>query len=295
MAGFLLIICLAAGILVYLNKPKWNDSYGNRYLDICYGENPHNNYDLYLPADASEIDSLALILYVHGGSWIGGDKDEHHRDCYTWVQKGYATATMNYSLLKEENVSLPTMLSEIGHCLEHIVQFSADHGAHICQIAIAGTSAGGHLAMMFAYNYRNSLPLKFEAIKVGPADFCLLFPNDTNATSEDIKKFVFCCTGKYINSKHNDKQWLDSIKMSASPITYISDSTALPAIFAYGDKDKLINPAHYKALAEKYDSMNKPYSLIVYPNSGHLLMNDKDCSEKYDSTLSIYCKRYFGY
>ena len=76
---------------------------------------------------------------------------------------------------------------------------------------------------------------------------------------------------------------------------YINDSTALPAIFAYGGKDRLVGPEHYRALQAIYDSLAAPYDLIVFPNSSHFLLRDKDCTERYDSTLNAYCKRYFGY
>jgi len=290
-----LLVVFFTIIAMFVFKPKWHDEYGQRFQDISYGNRQHNTYDLYLPKDATSNDSLALILYIHGGSWLGGDKDEHHSDCYTWVQKGYATATMNYSLLNEKEVSLPTMLDEIKQCIRHISSFAANKGVHIRQMAIAGTSAGGYLAMSFAYNHDHPIPLRFEAIKVGPADFSILFPHDANAKVEDVEKFVFCCTGKHLDTRNYTKEWLDSIKMQASPVAHISSITALPAIFAYGEKDSLIKPAHYRALTERYDSLSKPYTLIIFPNSGHLLMNDKNQIERYDSTLSNYCKTYFGY
>ena len=87
---------------------------------MAYGSREHNKYDLYLPIDATQQDSLALILYVHGGSWIGGDKNMHDLDCLTWLKRGYATATMNYSLLNEDGVSIPVMLREISSCIQHI-------------------------------------------------------------------------------------------------------------------------------------------------------------------------------
>ena len=91
------------------------------------------------------------------------------------------------------------------------------------------------------------------------------------------------------------RELLDSIKLLASPVSYINDSTALPAIFAYGGKDWLIKPDHYHALQAKYDSLGKPYDLIVFPNSGHALLQDKDCTTRHDSIMNVYCKKYFGY
>jgi acetyl esterase/lipase len=226
---------------------------------------------------------------------LGGDKEWRHGECYTWVQKGYATATMNYSLLYEEGVSLLTMYEEIDTCIRHIERFASEKGARIRQMAIAGYSAGGHLAMMFAYNHSHPLPIRFEAIKVGPSDFRILFPKDKNAKDEDIENAVFCGTGKHIKASEITDELLDSVRILNSPVCYINDSTALPAIFAYGEKDGLVKPGHYHALQEKYDSLGKPYELIVFPNSGHDLMRDKDCAERYDSILHSYCKTYFGY
>ena len=294
LGGILLIVVLGT-IAFFVFKPKWHDEFGQRFLDIAYGNRQHNTYDLYLPNDADKNDSLALILYIHGGSWLGGDKSWHHSDCYAWVQNGYATATMNYSLLNEEGISLLTMYDEIETCIRHIKRFAAEKGAHIRQMAIAGYSAGGHLAMMFAYNHSHPLPIRFETIKVGPSDFRILFPKDENAKDEDIENAVFSGTGKRIKASEITDALLDSIRRLNSPVCYINDSTALPAIFAYGEKDWLVKPGHYHALQEKYDSLGKPYELIVFPNSGHDLMRDKDCAERYDSIMNTYCKKYFGY
>ena len=293
--GALLLICIAGAVALYMNRPKWSDEYGQRFTDVAYGSREHNTYDLYLPNDAAQQESLALILYVHGGSWLGGDKNEHHGDCYSWVQKGYATATMNYSLLNEDGVSIPTMLEEIGSCIQHIEEFAARKGVRIRQMAIGGTSAGGHLAMMYAYGRPHCLPLRFATIKVGPSDLRILCPYDGNAKAEDVEKFAFSCTGQHRDVSALTPELLDSIKLQASPIAYINDSTALPAIFAYGGNDGLVKPENYRQLQARYDSLGKSYDLIVFPNSGHLLISDKDCSERYDSTMNVYCKKYFGY
>ena len=293
--GTILLLVITGVVILNKFDPKWHDAYGQRFIDVAYGSREHNTYDLYLPTNAAQQDSLALILYVHGGSWIGGDKKYRHGDCYMWVQKGYATATMNYSLLTEDSVSLLTMQDEIDACIRHIQHFAAGQGAHIRQMCIGGTSAGGHLAMMFAYGRPHPLPIRFVAVKVAPSDFRILFPYHAEASEAEISKFIFSCTGERMEAHPLTPQQLDSIKLQASPVFYINDSTALPAIFAYGEQDDLVKPANYHALQARYDSLASPYDLIVFPNSNHFLMSDKNCIERYDSTLNAYCKKYFGY
>ena len=291
---YYIIICITIGTSC-VSTTKREETSVQEFHNISYGKKKGNVYDLFLPKLRDDKDTLALILYIHGGSWLGGDKFEHHNDCRMLVNKGYVTATMNYSLLNEEGVSIFTMMDEIKSCIAHITQFSKEKGVIINQMAIAGTSAGGHLAMMYSYSQHHSLPIKFEAIKVGPSDFRILFPNDENSSDEDLQNFVFQCTGKRAKVKKISFNELDSIKLIASPINYINDSTALPAIWAYGEKDDLVNPGHYKALKTCYDKLDKPYDLIVFPNSNHFLWDDRDCTERYDSVLNEYCKIYFGY
>ena len=144
--GAVLLLTIAGAVTLYVLRPKWHDEYGERYKDIAYGSLKNNTYDLYLPHDAASKDSLALMLYVHGGSWIAGNKWDHNKECYKWVQEGYATASMNYSLLNEEGTSLFTMLDEIEACIRHIQSYTEEKGIHISQMSIAGTSAGGHWA-----------------------------------------------------------------------------------------------------------------------------------------------------
>ena len=263
--GAVLLIAIAGAITLYVLRPKWHDEYGERYKDIAYGSREHNTYDLYLPHDAATNDSLALILFIHGGAWIGGDKSLREFDCYPLVQKGYAAATMNYSLLTEDETSLITMLDEIEACIRHIKSYTEEKGIHINQMSIGGTSAGGHLAMMFAYTRQHPIPIKFEVIRVGPSDFRILFPYDKNA------KFVFACTGKLTDITSLTPEEADSIKILASPISFISDSTALPAIFAYGEKDDIVKPGHYHALQAMYDSLGKGLERISLDSCRHVL------------------------
>lgn len=292
-------ICVIAVVafIFYLNTPKWDDEMGYHFENLSYGKEGNNTYDLYLPKDTTHCNQQALMLFLHGGSWLGGDKDEYKGECYRWVQNGYATATMNYRFLGKDssNTCIPGMLDDIESCISHIIQKAKTEGYNITQMAIGGMSAGGHLAMLYAYSRPHQIPIVFEAIKVGPSDFTVLFPYDEQATVESIKDLTYNCTGEKSTKAVFTQAYQDSIKLLASPINYISDSTALPAIWAYGKKDWLVIPKHYELLKEKYDSLHKVYKLIVYPNSDHILMNDPGCTKEYDLTIQTYAKQYFGY
>ena len=44
-------------------------------FDISYGNNELQTYDLFLPAGRSSA-TTDLVLLIHGGSWISGDKSD---------------------------------------------------------------------------------------------------------------------------------------------------------------------------------------------------------------------------
>ncbi len=67
--------------------------------DLPYVENGHepNRLDLYLPEKADG--KLPVVVWIHGGGWLNGSKD----NCpAVWLTtKGYAVASINYRLSKD--------------------------------------------------------------------------------------------------------------------------------------------------------------------------------------------------
>ncbi|MGM9701478.1 MAG: alpha/beta hydrolase [Prevotella sp.] len=248
----------------------WDESCGRVLHDVAYGDAKEQVYDLYLPVVAHRIkgDSCALMLFVHGGSWMGGDKEWEAYQCKRFAKQGYVCATMNYSLLAKDkpHVTIDTMLDDIAHCIAHLCQHTAALGFPVCMMSLSGQSAGGHLAMLFSYREASlsALPIAFLGIQVGPANLNVLFPDNENADS--LAKL--------------------------SPIHYVSKE-APPAVFAYGGQDKLVSCEHARQLTAAYDSCHVPCRYIAFPHSGHALDNDPDSAKAYFETLSQYASRYF--
>ena len=323
----LIITIIIAIIYIYFQfkQPNipWTDEDGLKYENIQYSQENTilNSYDIYIPKNSDNKKNLSLILYIHGGAWIAGDKKEHTADCRKLAKKGYVTATMNYSLINKKKFneknppSISKMLTEIKMCISHILQFTNKKNFNINQMSLCGTSAGGHLAMLFVYSQKNfEIPIRFISIKVGPVDFNILFQTDKNKlekleknikngklNEDDIKEknnideFILSCTGKKYENGNYNKNEIEEILSNYSPLKYVDENSILPAILAYGDKDGIVKPLHYEKLMEKYKELNGKFELIIFPNSGHTLWHDPDKTKKYEDTLVQWCKEYFGY
>jgi acetyl esterase/lipase len=96
--------------------------------------------DVALPAAGA---TPSLLVWVHGGAWRSGDKDEVPR---LFVEQGFATASMNYRLSGEAR--FPAAVHDIKAAIRFLRAKAADFGYRTDRIAIAGSSAGGHLAAL---------------------------------------------------------------------------------------------------------------------------------------------------
>ena len=294
---------------------EWNDSEGTTYRDLRYGDGTRNTYNLVIPTDKHPD---ALMLFIHGGSWTSGEKEDMEYEVHRYAKMGYATATMNYSRLGQDTLdaSMPyqspcfeSMMDEIDACIGAIKAKGKELGYDFKQMAIGGYSAGGHLAMLYATRHATTspIPIKFQISCVGPVDLELLFPMDTvladrilsGEQSEEIQKqrqelkhLLQSITGEIITDEELSIEVIKNIRLTGSPLHYVSKSTP-PAILAYGGKDWLVLSEHGKRMADAMQSKGVDHSLIIFPNSGHALGNDSECTAKVIDTIIKYCKTYF--
>ncbi len=190
------------------NPETWDDLFGTYYQNILYsneynkipntyGKNGinynglvdinnsedydvtnDNYYDLFIPYIALKRKNKknGIFLYIHGGYWKSGSKDFFIEDCAKYAKFGFITATMDYTLLSENNKksSIYRMLDEIDSCILSIKNKLNILGFNInkLSIAISGLSAGAHLSLLYSMRRVKNSPIsiKFAFNFVGPLD-----------------------------------------------------------------------------------------------------------------------------
>ncbi len=267
----------------------------DKYTNLSYGSHQNQVLDLYLPQD--DKDDVALMLYIHGGSWNGGDKSAYNDFCKTTTGNyGYASATMNYRLLTTKgDVTYKNMLDDIDSAITYIINTAAEKGAEITQIGIAGASAGGHLALLYAYTHYNQskVPIKFCVSKVGPSDFTdTAFFAENMDNSFDRYALISALIGETV-TKDNFTTMTASLS-AASPLSHVT-SDVPPTLMAYGQKDTLVPFSNGTALHNALKTAGVPCDFYDFPNSGHDLMDDPSVSDAYVGAIADYAKTYFGY
>lgn len=96
--------------------------------------------DLYLPAG---IEKPPLLVWVHGGAWRRGSKEQVPT---VFVDNGFATASVDYRLSTE--AQFPAQVHDIKAAIRFLRGNGKKYGFRTDRIAIAGSSAGAHLAAL---------------------------------------------------------------------------------------------------------------------------------------------------
>ncbi len=115
--------------------------------DISYGEAERNVMDIFMPEG---VENPPLVMYIHGGAWFRGDKDQvEDYDRLTQMNDaGLAVATMNYRW--SQQATWPAQKEDVEAAI-HFLQDNADtFGYDMERFSVWGQSSGAHLALWAA-------------------------------------------------------------------------------------------------------------------------------------------------
>lgn len=111
-------------------------------LDLPYGLDPSERLDVF-PAPVA---GSPVLVFIHGGWWRALDKSDHSFVAPSFQADGVTVVVPNYALAPAVDIGHITMqmVRALAWTWRHISAWGGDRG----RIAVAGHSAGGHLAAM---------------------------------------------------------------------------------------------------------------------------------------------------
>jgi acetyl esterase/lipase len=214
--------------------------------------------DFYTPKNIKK--KHPLIVYVHGGGFSGGKRDEDYINDFAkfLTQRGYAVASISYRLsmkgkgfgcntkADDKINAFNTASEDISFALKYILKKKRRFKLDVDKITLVGSSAGAEAILHFVYQFKN---------EILPKDFRLAG--------------LISMAGALISTDN------------------INVNTAIPTQFFHGTSDKLVPysaaPHHYcnkndigylplfgaKTIADKLKSINKSYYLYAVENGDH--------------------------
>lgn len=243
--------------------------------DYTGSGNKRQMLDLYVPEAASET-PRPLVVYIHGGGWENGSKDNAGVLFALIKDKPYAGASVNYRLTNEAN--WPAQIQDCKAAIRWLRAHAKEHNIDEEKIAVFGISAGGHLVSMLGVtggdkelegalgaNTDQSSRVTCVLDFCGPSNF-LTFKGKGSVLDPDDPKSALA---KLIGGPLKDR--LDAGR-SASPVNYLSSDDA-PFLIIHGDKDTLVPYAQAQEFDAALEAAKLPATLITGTGGGHVFFS----------------------
>jgi len=266
-------------IIFNRNQPHIAKSITN--VPYIKGQDNYRLLDISVP-DGNSM--FPIIIYVHGGGWISGNKKSYTRICKSFAHEGYLTFNINYRLTPK--YSYPTQIQDIANAINWIERNAEFYGGDKTKIFLAGDSSGAHLISHYITILVNEDLRKVTNIK--------------NLNSIDIIKGILLFYGVYnindldkLNSTivriQNESFFGKDLELYkkrikwASPIFYVNEHFP-PAFICTGEVD-VIHPQSVK-FAKELNKYKINYKLLMlskqeYPEAKHSFLNfyKRKCSK----------------
>ena len=243
--------------------------------------------------------TYGLIVYLHAGGFRTGDKTDDAKMLQWLCSLGYVTAGINYTLNSNENpdANVYTMSMEIKNSIPYVIEEAKKLGYNIDRMAMSGGSAGGYLALLYAYRDAEDSPVPVRMVfeGVGPSSF---YPEDWKSYGlykdpEAAAKFFSYMCGKDITSDMFGTDAYDKAIKDVSPLLWV-DENIVPTVMAYGMHDTFQPYNASVKLDAALTENNIPHEYIVFEHSGHGLQNDNKQMVEYSEAILEYLERYMS-
>lgn len=227
--------------------------------NLAYGSDPAQKLNLAVPAGRNN--QTPLVLVVHGGGWVTGDKTELQFLLTGLKQRGYAVANINYRLTTNNPDNYKMQLDDLDSAIQYCFRNAGYYTFSNQKLYLVGHSAGGHLSLAFSYTRNSSGKIKAVASLAGPTDlFSLAYYN--NVVYGQILTPYLGVSLLPVTPATEQRY------KSCSP-QYQASATSPATIFFHGELDPIVNPDQSNFLYSRLGTLGVDRRLVSYPLTFH--------------------------
>ncbi|MBP9758251.1 alpha/beta hydrolase fold domain-containing protein [Candidatus Dojkabacteria bacterium] len=237
--------------------------------------------DLFLPEKMNLSQKYPLIIYIHGGAWLEGNK-EYFKD-YELVKNDFIVASVDYRLSTED--LFPAQIHDIKAAIRWLKGNAKKYNIDSENIGAYGESAGGHLASLLGttstddkLNGNVGLYLdQSTEVKAVVSEYGLY---DLSSIADDCENNQLC------NAKYRSTDSIVSRLLgckydecgedlnSASPINYLSSNKA-SFLLLHGKKDEIVPYQQVENFSNRLLSKSIFVETIVSEEGKHIDSKDR--------------------
>lgn len=229
--------------------------------------------DVYVPK--SEM-AMPCVVWIHGGAWMYGSKTGLPRQVGFLLNHGYVVASIGYRLSGE--AIFPAQIYDCKTAIRFLKAHAEKYHIDTARIAVAGSSAGGHLAALVGtsadvseledkemgssgFNSRVQAVVDFY----GPTDFSIM--DELPASCKNPMKHLVPDSPESLLLGCNIVDCPEKVK-EANPMTYITLDDP-PFLIFHGKADCTVTSECSVLLAQQLKQTGIEANLNLIPGAGH--------------------------
>lgn len=271
----LMLVYLFFNPLILMNALAFSRKV-KRYKNLSYANDTRHKLDLYAPklkgpsSAANQVVNNSVIVFVYGGAWDSGHKDNYKFAAVELAKLGYITAVPNYRLYPD--VKFPHFIEDVASACAALPQQLVSLGLkpqvslqHPLSIILIGHSAGAHTVAMLntepKYLKQAEANIKIQACigLAGPYDLPLDDP---------------LVTGKFdgvqlhdISEQQHDMGHVHN-HHDANPINLATDKMS-KMLLMHGRADETVGLYHLERFSQRLTELKVEHQTIIYDKVPH--------------------------
>lgn len=209
-------------------------------------------------ATANTARPAPVVIMLHGGSWVGGDRKDLPELNYYLASRGYAVAAPSYRFAPQ--FPFPAATEDVNAAIEYLKSRARQLGIDETRIVLIGRSGGGQLALQSAYTKADP-SIRGVAALYAPSDQLWGWENPTNPRVYDS----FAALRTYLNGEPSQ---IPAAYKASSPINYVGPKT-IPTLIVHGTMDPLVSVQQSQRLDSALAAAGRPHYFVELPWATH--------------------------
>lgn len=215
-------------------------------LDLAYGPSRHELLDMFVSGRAG----APTLVFLHGGAWKGGNKDEVSFMAEPYVEAGANVAVVNFALVPD--VRLDEQVRQAAASIAWAYRNAATFGGNPERVFAMGHSSGGHLTgMMIVTDWARDFGLPPDALK-GGAPFSGMF---------DLEPVQLSWRNTYLKMNKEEALQLSSIRRISN--------RPMPLVIGYGTGELDEFKRQSREFAKAWRAKGHPCTEFELPGLNH--------------------------
>lgn len=236
---------------------------------LAYGDEfPERRLDVWRRPDVPSDGRAPVLVYVHGGSWTGGSRVNQGAHLIGHLAaRGWVCVSVDYRLGPRNR--WPAPIVDVKRAIAWVREHAAGHGGDPGFVAVAGGSAGGHLAALAAVSGNDpafqpgfegaDTAVQAAAVLYGVLDLTALNDDGRPHLRDHVRRVLFDA-----DLDDDPETW-----RAASPTWRLGPDTP-PTFVVHGDRDEVVSVNQSRAFARRARAVSAgPFGYAELPYAHH--------------------------